>query len=184
MLENIIAYHCGPALAGIKPANIASCYKAKIPNIYSEINRLNNQLNCKDIYIEILCNCEKRVLIMVYRKKVLEKHLQNPEIINFLNDFGYSSAFGTQKYINHLKSRISKCSVFPHEIGVFLGYPLHDVYGFINHRDDGCILIGEWKVYEDAEGAKKLFSRYKACRSALVKRIEKGFSLAQIFCAA
>lgn len=31
MIENIIAYHCGPALAGIKPSNIVACYKDKLP---------------------------------------------------------------------------------------------------------------------------------------------------------
>ena len=28
------------------------------------------------------------------------------------------------------------------------GYPLHDIYGFINHKHQGCLLTGEWKVYE------------------------------------
>lgn len=69
MIENIIAYHCGPALAGIKPSNIVACYKDKLPDVHESIIRLNLQLNHKDIYIEALCECEKRVLIMVYRRK-------------------------------------------------------------------------------------------------------------------
>ena len=73
---------------------------------------------------------------------------------------------------------------FPHEIGAFLGYPLHDIYGFIYHRDAGCILTGEWKVYEDEDGARKLFMRYNKCRRALLARLEEGKTLAQIFCAA
>ena len=72
MLDNFIAYHCGPALAGIKPANIVSCQKSRIPEIHAELETMNQQLNFKDIYLEILWECEKRVLIMVYRKKLLQ----------------------------------------------------------------------------------------------------------------
>lgn len=183
MLENLIAYHCGPALAGIKPANIAACQKAQIDNLHAEIERLNRQLNGSDIYLEILCECEKRILLMVYRKKVLKKQLELPETRAFLATFGYPEDADVKGYIDFLKERVQK-NDFPHEIGVFLGYPLHDIYGFIHHRDSGCLLTGEWKVYQDAEGAKKLFSRYKACRAAIVRRLSRGQTLAQIFCAA
>ena len=183
MLERIIAYHCGPALAGIKPANIVSCRKSRIPDVHKEIERLNVELNKKDIYLDVICECDKRVLVMAYRKDVLEKHLQNPEIKEFLADFGYPR-FGTvAEYLDLLRIMINKGG-FPHEIGVFLGYPLHDIYGFINHRDEGCLLIGEWRVYKDAENAKKLFLRYKACKNAVLKRVTSGHTLAQIFCAA
>lgn len=183
MLENLIAFHCGPALAGIKPANLAVCHKSRIPDIHRQIRDLNRQLNSRDIYIDTLCECEKRVLVIVYRKKVLERHLNMPEMSKFLLSYGYPEGISVEEYIDILRSRLSYDS-FPHEIGVFLGNPLHDICGYINHRDDGCILTGDWKVYDDAEGAKKLFSRYKACRKAIARRMELGCTLAEIFCAA
>lgn len=183
MIERLIAYHCGPALAGIKPSNIAACYKAKIPNIHEEINRLNEQLNCKDIYFEILCECEKRVLLMVYRRNALYSYLQRKEIGELLYSFGYEKDIDLKRYTDRLKRRLSQDD-FPHEIGAFLGYPAHDIYGFINHKDEGCLLTGEWKVYKDADRAKELFARYNRCRCALVERIAQGKTLAQVFCAA
>lgn len=183
MLEALIARHCAPALAGIKPANIASCQKSRIPDIHGEIERLNSQLNGSDIYLEIICECEKRALVMVYRKNVLEKHLQKRNNRVFLSKYGYPETDGISDYIEYLKTRLMH-DAFPHEIGVFLGYPLRDIYCFINHRGEGCLLIGEWKVYHDAENAQKLFVRYNACRKALVKRVADGRTLAQIFCAA
>lgn len=180
MLESLIAFHCGPALAGIKPANIAACHKAQIPDIRKHIKRLNGQLNRSDIYLEILCECDKRVLVMVYRGKVLERHIRKEDNAEFLAKFGYPKG-GVKECLEILKQRL-KAESFPHEIGVFLGYPLYDIHGFINH--DECILTGDWKVYDHAEEAKKLFSRYKACRRALVKRIADGRTLEQIFCAA
>lgn len=183
MLERLIAYHCGPALAGIKPANLAACYKERIPGLRQKIANLNTQLNGMGIYADILCECDRRVLVMVYRKRVLEKHLQSPEMAAFLRDFGYPRNVSVRGYVNHLRTRLRQDS-FPHEIGVFLGYPLHDIHGFIHHPAAGCLLVGEWKVYRDAEGARKLFDRYSACRKALLKRVAHGFTLAQIFRAA
>lgn len=183
MLEKLLAKHCGPALAGIKPANMVTCRKDLMPDVHMQLQRLNRELNSKDIYLTILCQCGVRVLVMVYRKPVLEAHLQKPEMRKFLTACGYPEPLTADLAIDSLRKRLHIGS-FPHEIGVFLGYPLHDIYGFIHHRDDGCLLTGEWKVYQDAEGAKKLFTRYQACRAAIVSRVEQGYTLAQIFRAA
>lgn len=184
MLEALIAYHCAPALAGIKPANIVACQKSRFHNLYSEIDALNNQLNIKDIYIETVCECEKRVLLIVYRKNILERHLKSDSNAAFLSYYGYPTDRSLTDYLNILRKRLD-CDSFPHEIGVFLGYPLHDIYGFINHRDEGCLLTGEWKVYRNVEESEKLFGRFKSCRKALLQHItERGKTLAQIFCEA
>lgn len=183
MLEALLAYHCAPAFAGIKPSNIAACRKSKFPDLYKDIDRLNDELNRNDIYIEILCECEKRALLLVYRKKILEKHLKQQNNRAFLSMYGYPENGGISDYIDFLRTRLANDG-FPHEIGVFLGYPLRDIYAFIKHRDEGCLLIGEWKVYHNATEAEKLFRRFKACRNALVKRVAAGRTLAEIFCAA
>ncbi len=183
MIEKLIAYYCGPSLAGIKPSNIASVSKEKYKNIHIKIKKLNEDLNKKDIYIRPLCECRKRVLVIVYRKKVLEKHLKNQQINKFLAEYGYSNLNSAEEYIAKLKDKLSFES-FPHEIGAFLGYPLHDVYGFINNPKNGCLLVGEWKVYGDVENAKKLFCRYDNCRRGIIKRMNKGHSLERIFCTA
>ena len=53
MSEILLASHCAPALAGIKPANIVSCLKSS--GLKSDIEKLNNELNASGIYAEILC---------------------------------------------------------------------------------------------------------------------------------
>ncbi len=179
MVESTIAYHCGPALAGIKPSNIVSLKKTK--DIYDELNKLNNQLNRKDIYFKILCEYGRCILVMVYRRKKLLQYLEKSEISEFLTSMGYPD--DSDEKIEYLKSKID-CKNFPHEIGAFLGYPLHDIYGFMNHKKEGCLLTGEWKVYKNVNEAKELFRKYKICRKALLKRIESGKTLAQVFCAA
>lgn len=180
-MEKLIAYHCAPALAGIKPSNIVSCYKSKYENIDKQIENLNNQLNMKDIYIEPLCECEKRVLVMVYRKKVLKAALEKDDVKSFLVSQGYPKNGDYKAYIEHLKSNLKNNGI-THEIGAFLGYPIHDIYGFMYHKDEGCLLCGEWKVYKNADAAEKLFARFNKCRRAVCKRVKSGKSLAQVFC--
>ena len=41
-------------------------------------------------------------------------------------------------------------------MGIFLGYPVDDVAGFINHCGNNCKACGQWKVYGDVEYAKNL----------------------------
>ncbi|UKI35280.1 MAG: DUF3793 family protein [Clostridiales bacterium] len=89
-------------------------------------------------------------------------------------------------YVNTLKSRLDGDS-FPHEIGVFFWDILCVIYiAFINHRNEGCKLVGEWKVYHNAEEAKKTFSRFKACRKALFFAAlrKEAEHLHRFFCAA
>lgn len=49
---------------------------------------------------------------------------------------------------------------FPHEIGVFLGYPLSDVRGFLEDEGRNCAYVGYWKVYDNVHSKIRLFQRY------------------------
>lgn len=180
MFEELIAYHCAPALAGIKTANIVACQKKKIKNVFEEIDRLNREMNARGIYFHILNENEKRALIIVYRYNILEQYLKSDAISSFLKELGYPDKFSVKSYLNHLKKRLEYDS-FPHEIGAFLGYPIHDIYGFINQEQ--CLMVGDWKVYRDVERAKELFNRYSICKCTVLKRVSEGRTLSQLFAA-
>lgn len=182
-MEELFARQCGPALTGIKPSNLVSISKDKFSDIYSELFRLNKELNKKGILFEIMQEYPDRVLVMVYRPNLLHKYLTNDEISKFLLSYGYPLNASLSEYIYILKSRL-KNNDFPHEIGAFLGYPLDDIYGFIYHKYEGVLFVGEWKVYSNEENARKLFKRFSVCRRMLLKRLGRGECLAKIFCAA
>lgn len=182
MIEELIAQHCAPALAGIKPSNLVSCRKSEFPNIKRDITRLNREFNGRGIYFKTVCECDKRILLLVYRKKLLYDCLCQSELQPLLKKCGYGGCRSLEDYISVLSKKLTRCD-FPHEIGAFLGYPINDIYGFINHRDNGCLLVGEWRVYDNAECAAKIFKRYKICRNAVLKRLESGKTLSEIFCA-
>lgn len=182
MLETLIATHCGPALAGIKSASTVTVFNDKILNLEEKTKKLNKELNRKNIYIKILCKYKKSALLIVYRKTALEKRLNDENVKNFLESYGYSLAETVEQHLKILSNHLGN-SEFPHEIGAFLGYPMDDVYRFINHRNKGCLLTGIWKVYSDKENAIKMFMRYKECTCEILNRLNNGKSLAQIFCA-
>jgi hypothetical protein len=75
--------------------------------------------------------------------------------------------------------RLSRGNEFPHEIGLFLGYPPKDVEGFMHSRDD-CLLCGLWKVYDNPEGAQEQFRKCRACTSILLSRLQSGSRLDQL----
>ena len=57
-----------------------------------------------------------------------------------------------------MRSRLAQREDFPHEIGLFLGYPLGDVIGFIKNAGQNCKCVGCWKVYCNECEAIKAFA--------------------------
>jgi hypothetical protein len=69
---------------------------------------------------------------------------------------------------------------FPHEIGLFLGYPPEDVRGFMEHRGCGCKCVGCWKVYGDVQRAAELFARYQQCTDIYLHAWQNGKSIEEL----
>ncbi|MGI6031174.1 MAG: DUF3793 family protein [Eubacteriales bacterium] len=182
-LDQLLAQHCAPALAGIKPANLVACSRREFPQLEAHLARLAPLLASKGIQMRIVCGCEKRQLLLVYRPALLSAHLSRPEVQPLLRKAGYQEEAPLDVQLAQLSQRFS-ASGFPHEIGLFLGYPPEDVAGFCQHRGQHCKYAGQWKVYGDVDRAKALFQRYDRCRAAVCRRVAQGWSIAQIFCAA
>lgn len=181
-LEQTLVYHCAPALVGIKPSNLISCDLAQYPDLDLHLEELNTRLNQQGIFFRILCRCENRAMLLVYRRSVLERHLLEVENAAFLFQAGYPVG-SLEDTLSHLAQRLA-LEDFPHESGIFLGYPLADVKGFLRHRGRNCKLCGYWKVYHDPESAQALFQRFDRCRAALCAQVAKGKTISQLFRAA
>ena len=83
-----------------------------------------------------------------------------------------------------LSGRLGQGGPFPHEVGLFLGYPPEDVEGFCRNGGRNYKLSGPWKVYGRVEEAKVRFETFRRCRDALYRHVEEGRTLAQLFPAA
>ena len=132
---------------------------------------------------EIVCACSARFLLLVYSKPQLERRMADPQVQHVLRHFAYPVGQPLDVLLRNLKRRIAMCKDFPHEIGLFLGYPIEDVVGFIRYAGKGCKLSGLWKVYGDAEAASRLFDRLSRVCRAVTRRVDKGETLFEVFAA-
>ena len=68
-----------------------------------------------------------------------------------------------ERCIRTLIARLHENADFPHEIGLFLGYPPEDVDGFIRNGARCAKCVGPWKVYGDEQAARCKFAQYRKC---------------------
>lgn len=173
--EYALGTYCGVTFAGIKAASLISikreCAKC-IGKYIKHFKRIGFDF-C------ILRLKGERVLLLVYNREKLWGILSNGEARDFLSRFGYDYT-DLRGALAQLKSRMGEDG-FPHEIGLFLGYPIEDVKGFIEHPNEDVKLVGYWKVYENAECKKKVFERYNKCTENIVKKLSDGIPLEKIF---
>ncbi len=92
----------------------------------------------------------ERALVYVYRQEALAALLAQADVQAFLRAMGYGDA-SPDGALAFLRQRLAESPCFPHEIGVFLGYPLSDVIAFMRDGGRGCRCSGCWKpVRSDA----------------------------------
>lgn len=178
MLEELFLRHASPTLAGIKTANLFQCVADCEEDIGQCIANWNQILNPKGVYLYILRHHEGRALIYMYRQKRLQNELLERAREEFLACFGYD-CHCIDSCLAHLKQRLDK-EDFPHEIGVFLGYPLEDIKAFIANKGQNYKLCGHWKAYENEKEAAKTFALYKKCTRAYCEQFAKGKAITQL----
>ena len=134
---------------------------------------MNKRLQSKGLRIIPLRFSDDKALIYIYRPKKLSEDLNHSAAEQLLQRQGYDT--GTcEKCIVQLVRRLRQQKDFPHEIGLFLGYPVEDVCGFIENKACNCKCVGCWKVYGDEEAAKKKFAQYKKCTRVYCDQWAKG----------
>ena len=82
-----------------------------------------------------------------------------------------------ERCISELIRRLLEKEEFPHEIGLFLGYPPEDVRGFMENGTADCKCVGCWIVCGDSEAAQKLFTQYKKCTDIYCTLFSEGKSI-------
>lgn len=179
MFDELIINHCAPALSGLKIANIFTYQYNSEEDIKKNIVLYNKLLNNRGINIAVIKYYDFRVIVYVYNRYRLENYIFRNDIFNFLKNYGYTSK-NLYKSIDILKKRMQYYTVFPHEIGIFLGYPLLDIYGFINNYGKNSLYAGYWKVYHNKNDAVKTFNNYNKCRDFFMNTFLKGKGILEI----
>lgn len=179
MSEDLLIYHCAPTLANLKTGSLFSCQYDAVEKLKEEIRYFNRLLGPKGIRILPLQYKKGRALIYLYRPMRLEQDFADQNRCHLLAERGYREADAAHCIIELIR-RLRLENQFPHEIGLFLGYPTEDVAGFIRNQAGGSKMIGYWKVYGDEEKARHLFLRYKKCTDAYCRQRARGKSIVQL----
>ena len=177
-LEDIVL-HCSPTLAGLKTGNLFSTCCTSREELKMELRELNHLLNEKGLRIIPLWYNKNKALIYIYRPDRLKKDLCQQEAEAILQEKGYQTGDASRCLIQLIR-RFTENLQFPHEIGLFLGYPPSDVRGFIKSPCDGVKCTGCWKVYGNKEEALKTFQKYRTCTQICYKQFLEGVSLEQL----
>ena len=172
--ETLISYNAALISARLKPAitlNISKCGSKNIYHtwcIYGKeyLDKLN--LNFID-----LRETEKSVVVLIYDEELLFKYLYKKENVSFLEEIGYPNDFTIEEALSVLRVRYKRYNC-PHELGIFLGYPVDDVKDFMECSGKECLSCGYWKVYNGHERAETIFKLFDKVKEEAMDSIIKG----------
>lgn len=169
-LLKLIEYTVSPTVEGLKPASLMIFSRDSRRNLYENwIRNLDFLRRNLDLDFMELKRSENSVHVLFYDPNLLREVIVNKNTRTFLARFGYDLEEDISSVLESLSQRYSRAC--PHEIGVFLGYPVDDVLDFIYPSEKECLMKGYWKVYNDLERAKEVFDSYDRAKYKVYKEV-------------
>ncbi len=185
--EELLARQCAPTLTGLKAASLVAFQKERFDDLDARLADYEPCFACHGVTTFRLLDEESRALVLFYRADALDKILQRRAARALLRRYGYLPSDSLSAMLGRLRRRVQRSADagvdFPHEIGLFLGYPPHDVRGFIENKGRGFLCCGFWKVYANADASRALFKRYADCTARFCTRLAKGVPMAEVLSA-
>ncbi|MDR2029450.1 MAG: DUF3793 family protein [Treponema sp.] len=166
-LEAFIRWAAGPAIAGIKSASLI---RIPCPGL-SRAWKIWGTGLCASMGVHALSLREGPlgILALLFRRRRLMRKTMTGAPARYLRSLDYPVASGLDPCLAYLKGRFGQPGCFPHEVGVFLGYPLEDVIAFRAGKPSPYACHGYWKVYHRPERAQRAFAYMDAARLRLVR---------------
>lgn len=170
-LDMLLALHCAPMVCGLKLSNLIMLNR-------SQSIVLKDMLLGSDITFWVFYSDGDQNQTLLYRQKDLQGFLDQTRIQRILRQFHYVDfevVHVLRKLTEHMQAFFAGRRDFPHELGLILGYPVKDVLGFVEHDGEHYSACGYWKVYGDAESARRVFEVYDRVREAAVVQVLSGY---------
>ena len=179
--EAVLVRQCAPTLAGMKPGSIFCFNHSPLEVSRQKVCQWNKQLAPFGLTVQILLErpSSSSVIVFVYRHNRLEQMLSDDACQSFLEEAGYTGT-NLDGLLEQLACRLRTQPEFPHEIGVFLGYPLRDVIGFIENHGRNFTCCGFWKSYGDPAEMQVCFACYRRCIQTYVAMFEQGIPIERL----
>lgn len=174
-LKKLLANHCAPVLCRQKTANLVVTPRELAEYLPKVLD------GSKTAWIQ-LCGCRKYCHLLLYDRERIESYLNKTEHQTFLEIRGYQGLTLSERLeilAKRYEAYQKRGGEFPHEIGLFLEYPLEDIEGFIANQGRNALECGYWKVYGNVEQAREIFELYDRTRKVLAAMTAAGLSLAE-----
>lgn len=172
-IETQLALQCAPLIAGLKISNLLIISK-------KNMSKVKYILKHTILSYFILYEGEEKTILLVYDASRLGEYLERKNVKNLLCQWGYEENH-MREWMHLLQKRykkyIKKKTNFPHEMGLFLGYPVEDVIGFIENSGKNSLYSGYWKVYKDVSEKIKLFQKFDMAKEILIHFLANGMSI-------
>ncbi len=169
-----------PVIFGIKPSNLLIIDKRYARALKLLIENTGLKARCLE-------HQSGRQVWFLFREEKLQKQLQDEERRSFIENYGYTADMDMEAMLRLLARRFRQYKSglidFPHELGIFLGYPLGDVKGFIENKGKNCLYVGYWKVYENEQQARETFQLYERVRQKALDMVHQGYILSGVMAA-
>ena len=174
-LASFLALESAEVIAGVKPGNLVNVANRKRPcgrNPY-ELWHTHGETLLAGTKLEarVLHDRGTSLLLYLYRRDLLQDVLDRKPATTILEKCGYQDPADLSGSLAQLQARAAT-GTFPHEIGIFLGYPLKDVLAFMGCIDLPFACQGLWKIYGKPEQSLELADRYRRCRCSMARRLQ------------
>lgn len=180
--ENQLILQCAPVITGMKISNLLI-----IQNQY--LRQISKLLSCSKISYYVLYASKEKATVLLYDRKKLVNYIAGEKVRLFFRESGYED-FEPEAVFRRLRKRYEiyrqndaeteRNRLFPHELGLLLGYPLEDVQGFIQNGGKNSLYTGYWKVYYNVPLKKALFLQYERAKETLIELVSNGVGIAEI----
>ena len=178
-LASFLALELAEVLQGEKPANLvplANKRRSCGRNLYLLWKEHGQALiEESGLKVRLLADRGSSLLLLLYCPLALDALLQRKSVQVILGKSGYLQPAEPEQVLAELESRMTG-EGFPHEIGVFLGYPLKDVVGFLGWARLSFTCQGPWKIFGNPAESLRLVETHRECRCRLSKQLASGCS--------
>ncbi|MCR5177102.1 MAG: DUF3793 family protein [Anaerovibrio sp.] len=182
--EHQLACHCAPTFRGIKAGSMIALQVKNSKEFNMFLQDYAECFRCHGIEFIQLSKQKNHRLMLFYKPELMKRMLRRPLAVEILKQFGYPVDEKLDSLLEYLVKRVKESAGFPHEIGIFLGYPPQDVKGFIDYKGHNYLFSGLWKVYSNVPAVKRLFQCYNDCINNLCNQLSSGTSLREAIRAA
>lgn len=180
-LEDALVRHCAPTLMGLKTGSLFNACRIDAASLDRQTADLRRKLAPLGLDIRLFYNQDKPALVYVYRPAQLAADLARPQAQDFMKAYGYTD-FSCRAALARLAERLRdyRDGGFPHEIGLFLSYPLDDVKAFVQLGGACSKFAGYWCVYDHEDQARACFAAYDRCKEECLFRYQSGQSITDL----